>query len=98
MQIRNRIYNNTLYVVLSGELDEYSATEVRLTLDELFEKEGFNQVIVISLIMFIFPPLIPRFFLPEKPLYIKGIPTPVPCCNFRNAPQKIFRNFCGFLF
>lgn len=46
MQIKNRIYNNTLYIVLSGELDEFSAQSVRETLDEMFEAEGFNQVII----------------------------------------------------
>ena len=46
MQIKNRIYNNTLYVVLIGELDEYSAFNVRTTLDELFEKDNFKQIII----------------------------------------------------
>lgn len=46
MQIKNRIYNGTLYVVLIGELDEHSAFMVRTTLDELFEKQNFNQIII----------------------------------------------------
>ena len=37
MLVKNRIYNNTLYVLLSGELDEHSAYNTRITLDELFE-------------------------------------------------------------
>ena len=36
MNIKNRIYNNTLYVLLSGELDEHSAKNTRITLDEMF--------------------------------------------------------------
>lgn len=46
MQIKNRIYNGTLYVVLMGELDEHSAFNVRTTLDELFEKQNFKQIII----------------------------------------------------
>lgn len=46
MQIKNRIYNNTLYVILSGDLDEHSAHNARITLDEIFEGEGFNQIII----------------------------------------------------
>ena len=46
MQIKNRIYNNTLYVILSGDLDEHSAQHARITLDEMFEKSGFNQIII----------------------------------------------------
>ena len=46
MQIRNRIYNNTLYVILSGDLDEHSAYNARITLDEIFDGSGFNQIII----------------------------------------------------
>lgn len=46
MQIRNRIYNNTLYVILSGDLDEHSARDARMSLYEIFEGEGFNQIII----------------------------------------------------
>ena len=46
MQIKNRIYNNTLYVILSGDLDEHSAYNTRITLDEIFDGQGFNQIII----------------------------------------------------
>ncbi len=46
MLVKNRIYNNTLYVLLSGELDEHSAYNTRLTLDELFENDNFKQIII----------------------------------------------------
>lgn len=46
MQIKSRIVNNTLYVLLVGELDEYTAQHVRKTLDVLFEtQKGFIQVV-----------------------------------------------------
>ena len=46
MQIKSRIVNSTLYVLLVGELDEYTAQHVRKTLDVLFEtQKGFVQVV-----------------------------------------------------
>ncbi len=46
MHIKSKVYNNTLYVILCGELDEHSATHTRLTLDEAFSGRGFGQVII----------------------------------------------------
>ncbi len=90
MQIRNRIYNNTLYVVLSGELDEYSATEVRLTLDELFEKEGFNQVIVdLSELEFMDSTGIGVMLGRYKKLKSKNVPIFI--CNPSSHAEKIFK-------
>lgn len=46
MQIKTKIYNHTLYVLLAGELDESSAIYTRKNLDTLLETEkGFNKVI-----------------------------------------------------
>ena len=46
MNIKHRIYNNTMYVMLIGELDEYSAGYARTNLDNIFSFTGFNQVII----------------------------------------------------
>ena len=46
MEIKNRIYEHTLYVILSGELDEHNAYKTRINLDEIFSKSNFNQVII----------------------------------------------------
>ena len=46
MNIKSRIYNNTLYVMLVGELDEYSASYTRNCLDDLFNQPNYNQVII----------------------------------------------------
>ncbi len=47
MQIKSRIVNKTLYILLSGELDEYTAQNVRTKLDVLFETEkGFVQIVI----------------------------------------------------
>ncbi|MBR2221330.1 MAG: anti-sigma factor antagonist [Clostridia bacterium] len=46
MEIKNRIYNNTLYVLLHGELDEHSAAATRIKLDDIFKSTGFRQIII----------------------------------------------------
>ncbi len=47
MQIKSRIVNRTLYILLSGELDEYTAPKVRTDLDRLMETEkGFVQIVM----------------------------------------------------
>ena len=47
MTIKSRIVNRTLYILLSGELDEYTAQTVRKNLDVLFEtQKGFIQIVM----------------------------------------------------
>ena len=47
MQIKSRIVNKTLYILLSGELDEYTAQTVRKNLDILLDTEkGFIQIVI----------------------------------------------------
>ena len=46
MEIKHRIYNNILYVMLCGELDEHSANFTKTKLDELMDSFGFSQIII----------------------------------------------------
>ena len=46
MQIKNRVYNNVLYVILDGELDEHTAKYTTGVLDKLFSGENFRQIII----------------------------------------------------
>ncbi|MGI5841720.1 MAG: STAS domain-containing protein [Christensenellales bacterium] len=46
MQIKSKLYNNTLYVVIAGELDEHSAFYTRTKLDEIFLKSSVKQIII----------------------------------------------------
>ena len=47
MQIKSRIVNKTLYILLSGELDEYTASTVRKNLDTLLDtQKGFVQIVM----------------------------------------------------
>ena len=90
MQIKNRIYNNTLYVILSGELDEHSAQSVRLSLDEMFEGEGFNQVIIdLSELDFMDSTGIGVMLGRYKKLKSKN--KPIFICNPSSHAEKIFK-------
>jgi stage II sporulation protein AA (anti-sigma F factor antagonist) len=46
MQIKSRVLNDVLYVLLCGELDEHSATYTKITLDEIFDKPNFSKIVV----------------------------------------------------
>ena len=46
MEIKHRIYNNTFYVMLCGELDEHTAVYASKTLDDLFSQNNFKQIII----------------------------------------------------
>lgn len=46
MQVKNRIYDGTLYIVLAGELDEHTANFVRDEIDRLVGAKKVRQVIV----------------------------------------------------
>lgn len=46
MQIKSRVSNQILYVLLCGELDEHTASYTRLTLDEMFGKTSFNKIVI----------------------------------------------------
>lgn len=46
MQIKNRLYNNTLYISLSGELDEMCANFTRSELDTLLGTTTAKQIVI----------------------------------------------------
>ena len=47
MQVKSKIVNKTLYILLSGELDEYTAQTVRKNLDTLLDtQKGFIQIVM----------------------------------------------------
>ena len=46
MQIKNKMYNNTLYITLCGELDEYTANYTRNVMDSLIVENRFNKLVV----------------------------------------------------
>ena len=46
MEIKSKIISGTLYILLQGELDEYSANYTRDTLDNLILKNNFNKLVI----------------------------------------------------
>ncbi len=46
MQIKSRVHNRVLYVLLCGELDEHTANYTRITLDEIFDKPDFEKIVI----------------------------------------------------
>ncbi len=46
MRIDNKIVNQTLYIGLSGELDEHTSHYTRQTLDTLMAADGYARVVI----------------------------------------------------
>ena len=90
MQIRHRIYNQTLYVVLMGELDEHAAYHTRITLDEVFSQGEFKQIIIdLSELDFMDSTGIGVLIGRYKKMKDKRIPIFI--CNPSSHAEKIFK-------
>lgn len=46
MKVKSKIYNSTLYILLSGELDSSTASYAREEMDDAFSSGEFRQVII----------------------------------------------------
>lgn len=90
MRIKNRLYNNTLYIMLCGELDECSASYTRTIMDELLNDYKYNQVIIdLSELEFMDSTGIGVLIGRYKKLKNKCIPIYI--CNPSNHVEKIFK-------
>ena len=90
MQIQSKIYGGTMYVLISGELDEYSAQFTKSSLDELFSKENFKQVIIdLSELDFMDSTGIGVLIGRYKKMKAKGISIFI--CNPSTHIEKIFK-------
>ncbi len=90
MNIKHRIYNNTMYVMLIGELDEYSAGYARTNLDQIFSERNFNQVIIdLSELEFMDSTGIGVLIGRYKKLKTNKVPIYI--CNPSNHVEKIFQ-------
>ena len=90
MEVKNRIYNKTLYVLLSGELDEHSAYNTRIKLDEMFGDNGFKQIIIdLSELDFMDSTGIGVLIGRYKRMKDKNIPIFI--CNPSHNVEKIFK-------
>src|SRR5690554_124647 len=89
MQVKSRIHNNTLYVILKGELDEYTSNYTRAALDKLFQNITYNQVIIdMSELDFMDSTGIGVLIGRYKKLKISK--TPIYICNPSSHIEKIF--------
>ena len=90
MQVKSRVHNNVLYVLLCGELDEHSASYTRITMDEIFDKPSFDKIVIdLSELSFMdstgFGVLIVRY----KKMKDKNVPIYI--ANPSNHAEKIFK-------
>lgn len=89
MEIKHRIYNNILYIMLCGELDESNANFARETLDELLESNSFNQVIIdLSELEFMDSTGVGVMIGRYKKM--KEVNIPIYICNPNKHAEKIF--------
>ena len=90
MQIKSKVYNNTLYVLLCGELDEHSATHTRITLDNVFAGGDFDQIIIdLSELEFMDSTGIGVLIGRYKKMKDRHIPIYI--CNPSKQAEKIFK-------
>lgn len=90
MQVKNKIYNNTLYVMLCGELDEHSACHTKITLDNIFSGGSFNQIIIdLSELEFMDSTGIGVLIGRYKKMKQRNIPIFI--CNPSSHAEKIFK-------
>ncbi len=90
MQIKNRLYNNTLYISLSGELDEMSANFTRQQLDSIMQLPDAKQIVIdLSELTFMDSTGIGILIGRYKKMKLKNIPIFI--CNPNNHIEKIFQ-------
>ena len=90
MHIKSKVYNGTLYVVLCGELDEFSASHTRITLDDVFSGGDFNQIIIdLSELEFMDSTGIGVLIGRYKKMKARNIPIFI--CNPSKHAEKIFK-------
>lgn len=91
MHIKNRLYNNTLYIMLCGELDECSANYTRTIMDDLIvSSNAFKQVIIdLSELEFMDSTGIGVLIGRYKKLRTKNVPIYI--CNPSTHVEKIFK-------
>ena len=90
MQIKHRIYNSVLYLVLSGELDENTSHFAKTNMDNLLEQTNFNQVIIdLSELEFMDSTGVGVLIGRYKKMKEKNIPIFI--CNPSTHAEKIFK-------
>lgn len=90
MQVKSKVCNSTLYVLLSGELDEHSASHTRIILDDVFSGGDFKQIIIdLSELEFMDSTGIGVLIGRYKRMKNRNIPIYI--CNPSRHAEKIFK-------
>ena len=90
MKIKSRIYNSTLYVLLSGELDSNTAVYAREEMDKAFASGLFKQIIIdLSELEFMDSTGIGLLIGRYKKMQEKYVPIFI--CNPSSHAEKIFK-------
>ena len=90
MRIKSKVSSGTLYVVLSGELDEHSASHTRMALDDVFSGGDFGQIIIdLSELEFMDSTGIGVLIGRYKRMKSRNIPIYI--CNPSKHAEKIFK-------
>lgn len=90
MQIKKKLSNNTLHIMLCGELDEYTANYTRNVLDELICSNSFSRMIIdLSQLEFMDSTGIGVLIGRYKKLKNKN--TPIYISNANSHIEKIFK-------
>lgn len=90
MQIKNRLYNSTLYISLSGELDEMCANFTRTELDNILQNFNAKQIVIdLSELSFMDSTGIGVLIGRYKKMKANNIPIFV--CNPNKHIEKIFQ-------
>jgi len=90
MEVRNRIYQSTLYVNLIGELDEHTAETTRVSLDRILNTSSITQVVIdLAELKFMDSTGIGILIGRYKKLKERGVPIFI--CNPSSQAERIFR-------
>lgn len=90
MKVKSKIYNSTLYVLLSGELDSSTASYAREEMDAAFASGQFKQVIIdLSELEFMDSTGIGLLIGRYKKM--QDLQVPIFICNPSSHAEKIFK-------
>lgn len=90
MDIKSKVINSTLYVVMKGELDEYSAPHTKFCLEKAFAGRDFSQIIIdLSGLDFMDSTGIGVLIGRYKQMKSKNIPIFI--CNPSKQAERIFK-------
>lgn len=90
MIVKSKVYQDTLYVLLCGELDEHAASHTKIQLDKVFEGDNFNQIIIdLSELVFMDSTGIGVLIGRYKKMKDRNIPIYI--CNPSSHAEKIFK-------